>query len=141
MALLFQITQKLAHGFSGFWDRWPRKEARKDANKAWDSLRATPELEATIHDALDWQIPMYLEREPKYRPLAATWIRGERWTDEPPTPQTPTAIVNRPTVRPLTSEQTRQQQAMTTMRQLIRDGMDPAEAKQQTYQALGWIKN
>jgi len=90
MALLLQLSQKLAQGFNAVWTRWPRKEARKDANKAWDKLDPSPELEAEIHTALDWQIPMLLERDPKYRPLLATWLRGERWTDEPPPEKTPT---------------------------------------------------
>jgi hypothetical protein len=96
MALLLQLTQKLSHGFTAVWTRWPRKEARKDAAKAWTQLDPSPDLESEIHQALDWQIPMLLEREPKYRPLLASWLRGERWTDEKPTPKTPTA--SRPTV-------------------------------------------
>lgn len=85
MALLFQIAQKVSLGFHAFWDRWPRKEAKKDANKAWDKLKPSPELEAEIHAALDWQVPMLEQRDTEFIPLAATWIRGERWTDQPRT--------------------------------------------------------
>ena len=38
MALLFQLTQKLAAGFQAFWDRYPRREAKKDATKAWGQV-------------------------------------------------------------------------------------------------------
>lgn len=89
MALLFQIGQKLACGFQAFWDRYPRREAKKDAAKAWNQIKPTPETEDLIHQALDWQIPLWEHREIKYVPLPATYLRGERWTDEPPTPTKP----------------------------------------------------
>lgn len=89
MGLLLKLNQRLAQGFSGFWARWPRKHARKDANKAWEKLNPDHELEKEIHAALDWQIPIFEQRDPQYIPLAATWLRGERWTDEPPAPPKP----------------------------------------------------
>jgi hypothetical protein len=89
MALLFQLTQKLAHGFQAFWDRYPRREAKKDATKAWQQVKPTTETEEAIHAALDWQLPLWEDREKKFIPLPATYLRGERWTDEPPTPPKP----------------------------------------------------
>lgn len=86
MALLLQLTQKLAHGFQSAWTIWPRKEAKKDAEKAWKQKVTTPETEGKVFQAFEWQIPMLLEREPQYRPLLASWLRGERWEDEQPAP-------------------------------------------------------
>ena len=83
MALLFQLTQKLAHGFQAFWDRWPRKVAKLEAEKAWKK-HVTPADEEPIQKALDWQVPILEARDPEHRPHAATWIRGRRWEDEPP---------------------------------------------------------
>lgn len=96
MALFLQLTQKLSQGFSAAWIRWPRKEAKKDAEKAWGQKVKTPETEEKIHGALDWQLPILEQREPQYIPLFATWLRGERWEDEPPTPAKPRAPVLSP---------------------------------------------
>jgi hypothetical protein len=93
MALLFQLTQKLSQGFSEFWIRWPRKVARKEAEKAWNQ-EVTAEDEPAIHAALDWQVPIFERRDPERIPHAATWIRGRRWDDEPPK----TTTASRPTV-------------------------------------------
>lgn len=96
MALLLQLTQKLAHGFDAFWMRWPRKVAKVEATKAWKQV-VTPEDEPLIHSALDWQLPMFERRDPEHIPHAATWLRGRRWDDEKPATAKP----------PLTDEQKR----------------------------------
>lgn len=83
MALLLQLSQKLAQGFSAFWVRWPRKVAKLEAEKAWKQV-VTPEDEEPIQIALDWQVPMFERRNPEHIPHAATWLRGRRWDDEPP---------------------------------------------------------
>lgn len=95
MALLLQLTQPVAHGFSTAWALWPRKEAKKDAEKAWHQKVTTPTTEARVFAALEWQVPMLLEREPQYRPLFASWLRGERWDDERPV----TPLVSAPVTR------------------------------------------
>lgn len=139
MALLLQLTQRLAHGFSAFWDRYPRREAKKDASKAWQQL--PPETEPLIHAALDWQLPLWEDREKKFIPLPATYLRGERWTDEKPTPpKGPTP--NRPigNVRPMTIDSQRQQEAIAYIQMLIDRGMSAEDAKQKVYREVGWIK-
>lgn len=135
MALLFQLTQKLAQGFLGFYNRYPRREARKDAEKAWGQMRITPETEDAIHAALDWQIPLYEQREKHFIPLPATYLRGERWTDEPPTPPKP----KRPTLN-LTTGSVQQQDAVSRIQFLVSRGMELAEAKQTVYREMGWSK-
>lgn len=85
MALLLQLTQKLSQGFSAIWLRYPTKKARKDAEKAFNQVVTTPEIEAQIHTALDWQIPHWETLEWYHPPYLATYLRQERWTDEPPT--------------------------------------------------------
>jgi outer membrane biogenesis lipoprotein LolB len=94
MALLLQLTQKLAHGFSGFWVRWPRKVAKLEAQKAWQQAQIDEETDELIQKALDWQVPIFERRDPERIPHAATWIRGRRWDDEPP----PTPKPSQPTV-------------------------------------------
>jgi len=84
MALFLHLTQKLAQGFMAFYSRYPRKEARKDAIKAWGQVvKDDPAIEAQIHTALDWQIPHWESLDWYTPPLPASYLRGERFTDEP----------------------------------------------------------
>jgi hypothetical protein len=68
-------------GFDEFWDAYPRKQAKKDARKAWQTTaKGRPELPELLS---------VLEKHKQSRqwrdsviPLPATWLRGERWGDE-----------------------------------------------------------
>lgn len=137
MTLLFELRQKLSQGFLAAWMRWPRKQARKDAEKAWGQKVTSPEIDEKIQIALDWQVPMLEQREPQYIPLFATWLRGERWEDEPPTkPKT----INRPIAAVIPMVQ-QQMDATARIKALIAAGVDPEQAKQDVYRALGWVKD
>lgn len=72
-------------GFDRFWAEYPKHLAKKDALKAWTKLRPTRELIERILAAVRWQrtTPAWTKEAGTYVPLAATWIRGERWEDEP----------------------------------------------------------
>jgi hypothetical protein len=91
MALLFEMTAKLVHGFQAFWDRYPLRKAKQDAAKAWDQVVKTPEIEAQIHSALDWQIEEWEAMEWYTPPLPATYLRKGRYEDEPTKKKSPTA--------------------------------------------------
>lgn len=69
--------------FTGFWALYPRRDAKKDAQKAWDKLNPDPELQQQIETALAWQVLREQWQDDRYIPLPASWLRGERWTDEP----------------------------------------------------------
>ena len=68
--------------FADFWKLYPRKVAKKDAEKAWNKLTA-----AQKQKALD-TVPMHVVcwcsecRETHKIPHAATWLNGERFDDE-----------------------------------------------------------
>jgi hypothetical protein len=71
-------------GFERFWKLYPKKKARKEAIKAWAKLKPNDELRQTLITALgshcvseDWT-----KDNGRYVPNAATWLNGERWTDE-----------------------------------------------------------
>ena len=68
-------------GFAAFWAAYPKRQARKDALKAWGQLRPSAEVQQAILDALQWQVPAWPDLA--YAPLPATYLRGDRWTDEP----------------------------------------------------------
>jgi len=68
--------------FADFWQRYPRKCAKKDALKAWQ--RISPSLYASILEAIekhkrseDWR-----RDGGRYIPYPATWLNGERWEDD-----------------------------------------------------------
>lgn len=70
------------YSFSDFWRAYPRRVARKDAEKAWAKIH--PEDYAKIFAAIlkarksdDWK-----RDDGRYIPYPATYLRGERWTDE-----------------------------------------------------------
>lgn len=69
--------------FEQFYASYPRREARKDAEKAWRQVNGDKHINAILA-ALQWQVPDYMSRERHFRPLPATYLRGERWTDEKP---------------------------------------------------------
>lgn len=72
-------------GFNRFWQAYPRRVSRLDALKAWTKLAPSPELVDLIMDALSWQktTPQWTKADGAFVPHAASWLRGERWTDEP----------------------------------------------------------
>lgn len=72
-----------APGFDAFWSAYPRKDARKDALKAWNALRPDDALQCRMVAAIRTQSSSEQWRKGKtFIPLPASWLRGERWNDE-----------------------------------------------------------
>ena len=67
-------------GFDEFWSSFPRRQARIEAKRAGAKLKPTAEVQQLIQDALRCQVPTWTDLS--YCPLPATYLRGERWTDE-----------------------------------------------------------
>lgn len=70
--------------FTKFYAAYPKKKSRKDAERAWDKLKPTAamvdEIMAGLRrgiDSVEWA-----KEEGQYIPLPATFLNGERWTDE-----------------------------------------------------------
>ena len=68
--------------FDNFWSVYPKRVARKDAEKAWDRLSAEERVAAFV-GAVTW-LPIWRTMDVAYIPHPATWIHGERWNDELP---------------------------------------------------------
>lgn len=69
--------------FALFYSEYARHEARKDGLKAWLKLNPDEDLFAVIlKDVLLRKRTIWLGKESQYIPLPASYIRGERWTDE-----------------------------------------------------------
>lgn len=75
--------------FDEFWAIYPRKVARKDAARAWEKL--TPEQQFTAFEALPVHVRYWnaAGRTKETTPHAASWLNGERWTDELEMPSAP----------------------------------------------------
>lgn len=68
--------------FDQFWKVWPKRVARKDAERAWS--RIAPEKYPAVVAAVERQkkLPAWQKDAGAYIPYPATWLRGERWNDE-----------------------------------------------------------
>jgi len=83
-----------AISFDNFWLLYPRHEAKKDASKAWSQTPTADHLTA-MTAIVNWR-RIFLLRETHHIPLAATWLRGERYFDELPRGVTATASAHVP---------------------------------------------
>lgn len=71
--------------FDLFWQAYPKRQKKADARKAWRQLAPDTDLVQRILDALMWQTKQrgWLKDGGDFIPLPASWLRGERWDDEP----------------------------------------------------------
>ena len=78
---------ELVTDFDRFWHAYPRRTAKGDARKAWAKLAPEAALVERILEALVWQTrqPDWLRDGGTYIPYPASWLRAERWDDEPVT--------------------------------------------------------
>lgn len=81
--LVFDEPAALAEtdGFEEFWAAYPRKDAKRDAYKAWP---AALKRGGGLAPLLAGVARMPLPDNRRMIPLPATWLRGERWLDEGP---------------------------------------------------------
>jgi hypothetical protein len=68
--------------FAAFWDAYPRKVGKGQARKAWPKAVKAAEPTAIIAGARRYAQQRY-GQEPQYTAHPATWLNGERWTDQP----------------------------------------------------------
>lgn len=69
--------------FSEFWERWPKKKARSEAEKAWRKIPASlvPVILADVASRCRGD-PDWLKEEGRYIPNPATYLNGRRWEDQ-----------------------------------------------------------
>lgn len=74
--------------FAAFWEAYPKKRNKGDAEKAWKKLH--PPL-VTILAALDWQRqqPSWTKDGGQYVPYPASYLNAKGWEDEPIEPAEP----------------------------------------------------
>lgn len=71
-------------GFELFWANYPKKSGKKDALKAWKKMRCGNGIFETIMAKLAQfkKSDSWTRDDGRFVPNPATWINGERWTDE-----------------------------------------------------------
>jgi len=70
--------------FPKFWNLYPRKVGKANAQKAWKKLKVTPDLFTLIAESLGRhrQSADWTKSDGQYIPHPATWLNGKRWEDE-----------------------------------------------------------
>lgn len=69
--------------FAEFWELYPRHIAKLKAERAWRRLPYRDRLEA-LSALVHWRKLWLWRDELQYTPYPASWLNGERWTDELP---------------------------------------------------------
>ena len=70
-------------GFETFWNAYPRKVAKAEARKAWKQTEAIrPDMDTLLHAIkAACRTEQWMKNNGSFIPHAATWLRGERWSD------------------------------------------------------------
>lgn len=73
-------------GFDTFWTAYPRKVARPEAEKAWNAAvtKAKVDPAAVMAGLAAWSAYWAARNAPEFVPHPSTWLRQQRWNDEPP---------------------------------------------------------
>ncbi len=67
--------------FEDFWLLYPKRQAKKDATRAWAKMSEADRLAALVA-VVDWRAVWRSRGDDRYTPLPASWLNAERWTDE-----------------------------------------------------------
>lgn len=77
-------SYSFVQNFEKFWNAYPRRQAKKDAEKAWMKLEPDEELTSRIISAVNStkDSPEWKKEGGKFIPLPSTYLNGRRWEDE-----------------------------------------------------------
>ena len=75
---------RLQKDFKKFWDTYPRKKSKGDAEKAWKQIKPSSELVEIIISkvVLLKSSQQWLQEGAQFIPYPATWLRAKGWEDE-----------------------------------------------------------
>jgi hypothetical protein len=71
--------------FAQFWEAYPKKRKKLDAQKAFNQARRSGVTLAHMLEALDWQRSQsqWVRDDGQYIPFPASWLRAGSYDDEP----------------------------------------------------------
>lgn len=72
------------NGFADFWNLYPKKKNKGDAEKAWKALKPDVDLKAVIGRAiLRWRGSAQWQKDGgQFIPYPASWLRAKGWEDQ-----------------------------------------------------------
>ena len=75
------IRYKYSPEFEKFWDAYPRKRNKRQAQKAWRSLKPNTELQERILEAIAVQKKSkdWLKQGGEFIPHPSTWLNADAW--------------------------------------------------------------
>ena len=78
------IDKNIYSHFPLFWERYPKKLAKRDAEKAFAKIKPDEKLFNLILEKLELykQSEAWLKDGGQFIPYPATWLNGRRWEDE-----------------------------------------------------------
>jgi hypothetical protein len=91
--------------FEEWWAAYWLKKSRKRARESFGRQVLTEERFHQVMEATRAQSPEMLSREPRHRPMGASWLNAERWNDGPDPAQTEKADADRDQLRRLLTQQ------------------------------------
>jgi uncharacterized protein YdaU (DUF1376 family) len=74
--------------FEAFWDRYPRKEGKKAAFRAWQVAKKLVE-QASLLAGVERYAKACQGKDPRYVAHPTTWLNQGRWDDQPAGPAAP----------------------------------------------------
>lgn len=74
--------RNLDDAFVRFWNAYPRRDARSDAEKAWMQVKGATHVEAILGDLSKRAADPQQWTERQFIPMPATYLRKRRWLDE-----------------------------------------------------------
>jgi len=76
-------TEKKRQPFQAFWEAFPKKRGKADAQKSWDRQKLDTHIDAilrAIESQKSW--PDWRKNEGQFIPYPATWLNKNCWLDE-----------------------------------------------------------
>ena len=96
------VTLVTPDGFDEFWKIYPRRQARRTAEKAFRSARKRANLDKILEGARVYA-GLRRGKEKEFTLLGSTWLNGDRWDDERETSYQP--LIDRPHEEPVVVEE------------------------------------
>jgi hypothetical protein len=74
----------LDNGFQKFWQIYPKKKSKGDAEKAWDRIKPDEQLVIKMLTTIEAlrRSEEWIKEKGKYIPYPATWLNAKGWEDE-----------------------------------------------------------
>ncbi len=76
--------KSICSNFDRFWQAYPKKQGKQQAQKAWQKINPDESLESVILEALEAQklSEQWQKNNGQFIPMPSTWLNDRRWEDE-----------------------------------------------------------